>query len=365
MLSAFDVYCEMIANDAKPVALHYPMVSKDIDALWDEFIVLAEKRDVKLYREDSFPVSFLFPEAATAGKTVVVIYQEDRLIQYEQWKMDLERSNLDNREDQIKLARRFGRLLGYSSSGINELLSKNSDFRDLQSFGVVQQNTHLYYENLNEATDFYTHTLGLKPVSKNKFLIGAAATIELHPFDEDHNADLPKSTAIALLTNQLPQWYKHVQSEGVPIKYTYKPKVGGPHDGFVAIDPGGYLLEFEEFKQHQENELFMAVLIKASRIQTNIDSLNFYGSITWTYHKDLLKMENYYKEFFGFQLVADQGWTKIFQTSPTGFIGIVDERRGMEDYADEKAIEIEWKVSASSDFKKYAGDFGRTIMTNT
>ena len=357
VLSAFNVYCEMVANDAKPVALHYPMVSSDIDKLWNDFLILAEKHKVELYREDSFPASLLFPEEATDGKTVVIIYSKDRLTQYEQWKSDLENSDIDNFEGQIQLARRFGRLLGYSSTGINELLSKNSTFRDLHSFQVAAQNTHLYYENLDQALGFYAQTLGLKPAGSNKFFIGADATIELHSFNQNYTIDLPKSTAIALLTNQLPQWYEYFQSQNVPIKYTYKPKVGGPHDGFVAIDPGGYLLEFEEFKQHPENELFMATLENALKVQTNIDSLNFYGSITWTYHKDLLKMENHYKEVFGFQLVADQGWTKIFQTSPSGFIGLVDERRGMENYAEEKAIEIEWKVNSSNEFNRYASEY--------
>lgn len=32
-LIAFDVYCEMVANDAKPLALHYPMASDEIDRL--------------------------------------------------------------------------------------------------------------------------------------------------------------------------------------------------------------------------------------------------------------------------------------------------------------------------------------------
>ena len=129
----------------------------------------------------------------------------------------------------------------------------------------------------------------------------------------------------------------------------------GPHDGFVAIDPGGYLLEFEEFKQHEENELFIATLQYAPKIQTQVAGLNFYGSITWTYHNDLLLMQNFYEDVLGFRLVADQGWTKIYQTSQTGFIGLVDERRGMEDYADTKAVEIEWVVSNKSDFQHYAG----------
>ena len=291
------------------------------------FNSIADSYDVSLYRETSFPVTSLFPASVTDGMEVVVIYNEPRLVQYQQFKADL------NELDPEEAARRFGRLLGYTPQGINELLMKNTDFRTLSSFGVNQQITHLYYEDLEEGMNFYGEILGLPFDEGVGFKIGANASIQLHPYDEEHPSGQSKSTAIALLTDQLPEWYVYAQEQEIPIKYTYKPRDGGPHDGFVAIDPEGYLLEFEEFKQHPENELFMATLEEAPRVFTSIDSLNFFGSITWTYHNDLLKMQKFYEEDLGFRMVADQGWTKIYQTSSSGYIGLVDERRGMMDYA--------------------------------
>ena len=67
----------------------------------------------------------------------------------------------------------------------------------------------------------------------------------------------------------------------------------------------------------------------------------------------MLRQENFYNETLGFQLVADQGWTKIYQTSSSGFIGLVDERRGMENYADEKAVELEWQVEDLNALESY------------
>lgn len=349
-LSSFEIYCEMVASDAKPIALHYPMEAKEVDELWEEFAKVAAKYEVKLYREDDFPQTLLFGSALTAGKSVVLIYQGDRLKQYQQWKTDLTKGSSNSEE----LARRFGRLLGYGAHGINQLLSKNSDFRTLASFKVEKQVTHLYYESLNEAIDFYDKKLGFNKIDSSLFQVSDDAFIYLHPLSEEHPKDQPKSTAIAFLTDQLAEWYEYVQEVNIPIKYTYKPRQGGPHDGFVAIDPGGYLLEFEQFKQHPENELFIATLAQATPIETSVRNLNFYGSITWTYHKDLLQMQKFYEEVLGYQLVADQGWTKIYQTSKTGFIGLVDERRGMEDYAPTKALEIEWQVGEGSGFDTYA-----------
>ncbi len=361
--AAFSVYCEMVANDAKPLALHYPMPPEDIDNYWNSFELIASDQDVKIYREDTFPTSLLFPEDATSGKTVVLIYKDDRLVQYQQWKSDVELENRANREQQMLLARRFGRLLGYSSSGINDLLRKNSNYFNIAQANVATQITHLYYNDLEEASIFYKEKIGLKEVDSLEFKISEHAFIKLHSRNVLHPESQPNSTAIALLTDQLPAWYARVKNVGIPIKYTYKPKDGGPHDGFVAIDPGGYLLEFEEFKQHPENELFMATLENAPKIETKI-GLSFYGSITWTYHQDLLQMQNFYEEVIGYRLVADQGWTKIYQTSPTGFIGLVDERRGMEDYADDKAVEIEWRLKEFKPFDSFALEHWQHLSYN-
>lgn len=343
-LAAFEVYCEMVTNTAKPIALSPIFEPKEADALVADFTRIAEANGLQIFREDKFPVTALYDGAYTDGKSIFGIYKDQaRKSQYDQLKADVEAGN----GSALELGRRMGRLLGYSPQGINELLMANSDFRTYASFGIQEQITHLFYQDVEKAIGFYGETLGLTKIGENRFQIGIDALIQINPVSDEYPAGLPKSTAIALLTDQLPEWYEYVQQQGIEIKYTYKPKEGGPHDGFVAIDPEGYLLEFEQFKQHPENELFMAALAQAPKVETKIDGLNFYGSITWTYHQDLLAMENFYNEVFGYQMVADQGWTKIFQTSNTGFIGLVDERRGMENYADQKAVKLEWKLKDS------------------
>jgi len=361
-VTSFKVFCEMVSSKAKPLALSYPMDPEYVNDNLPQFESIAEQYDVKIYEEDSLPTTWLFPESSTKGKSVILIYNGDRLRQYQQLKTDWANTSEDDTVAQFNLARRFGRLLGYSPQGINKLLSNNTYYTSLAAFGVDKQITHLYYDSLSRAINFYKEVLGLNQVDANTFQISNDALIKLNATSEKHPSGQPKSTAIALLTDQLPEWYKHVQEKGVEIKYIYKPGYNPAHDGFVAIDPEGYLLEFEMFRQHPENELFMARLKNAPRVKTSIDSLNFYGSITWTYHKDLLKMQNFYEQDLGFRMVADQGWTKIFQTSPTGFIGLVDERRGMEDYADEKAVEIEWVLEVNG-FHNYAQQHWKNYST--
>ena len=150
-LAAFEVYCEMVANDAKPIALHYPMDADKVDKVWNSFLQIAQKHNVQLYREQDFPSTLLFPSEPIAGKTIIVIWKGNRLKQYQQWKTDIEQNDTDPEG----YARRLGRILGYETSGINALLSKNSDYRTLASFGIASQVTHLYYRDLKEATAFY------------------------------------------------------------------------------------------------------------------------------------------------------------------------------------------------------------------
>lgn len=131
----------------------------------------------------------------------MIIYKGDRLIQYKQFKSDLAAHKGKDAKQLEAFARRLGRLLGYSAPGINELLQKITSYRNLASFGVRRQVTHLYYGNMKEAISFYKNTLGLVRLDSSQFAIGSNASIELHGYDEKHDRDQSKSTAIALLTD--------------------------------------------------------------------------------------------------------------------------------------------------------------------
>ena len=76
-------------------------------------------------------------------------------------------------------------------------------------------------------------------------------------------------------------------------------------------------------------------------ISTSIgNGLGFNGTITWLYYKDMLKMQGFVENVLGLELVADQGWTKVYRATDSGFIGLVDERRGMHKFTEEKAVTV-------------------------
>jgi lactoylglutathione lyase len=66
----------------------------------------------------------------------------------------------------------------------------------------------------------------------------------------------------------------------------------------------------------------------------------FAANITWLYYKDVPAAMRFYEETLGLQLIVDQGWAKVYQISATGFVGLVDETRGMHRASDTKPVAL-------------------------
>lgn len=67
--------------------------------------------------------------------------------------------------------------------------------------------------------------------------------------------------------------------------------------------------------------------------------------ITFIYYRDLQKGIEFYEKVFQFPLAIDQGWCKIYRISESGFLGIVDEKRGMHRWQALKPVQICIRVS--------------------
>lgn len=370
-LGAIGAFGEAVNAGVKQLALSTTLSREEMDAFLPEAEKVAEKNNVLLYRETDLIVTDLFPGDIATGKEVLLIYQGTTKDQYLQLKADkaalVEAGRYVGKERE-EIARRFGRMLSYSPHKINQLLAENTPFRTMNDFGIQATNLFLYYKNLDRATQFYTETLGLElladytmakilRITSDSYLILVDASKGMHTADE------PKTVALALLTNQLGEWYNYLKKEGVKIKYDYKPKEGGAHDGFVAIDPEGYLLEFETFKQHPENELFIprlnnspTITAPASQKNTVPKGLGFNATITWLYYKDMPLMEQFYEQTLGLSLIADQGWAKIYQSSNSGYIGLVDERRGMHNHTEKKAVNVSFILKDLDGWFKFASE---------
>lgn len=370
-LGAIGAFGEAVNAGVKQLALSATLSPGEMDAFMPEAEKVAAKNNVLLYRESDLITTDLFPEDIAKGKEVLLIYQGNTKDQYLQLKTDKAKLQAQNRyqgKEREDIARRFGRMLSYSPKKINQLLSENTSFRTMDDFGIQAKNLFLYYKNLDAATKFYTETLGLElladykmakilRITSDSYLILVDAAKGMHTVEE------PKTVALALLTDQLEKWYNYLKAQKVKIKYDYKPKEGGAHDGFVAIDPEGYLLEFETFKQHPENERFIQQLTALKTIEPSTDQnttvpkgIGFKGTITWLYYQDIPNMEKFYQQVLGLELIVDQGWAKIYQSSSSGYIGLVDERRGMNKFTEKKAVNVSFILKDIDGWLKYARD---------
>jgi catechol 2,3-dioxygenase-like lactoylglutathione lyase family enzyme len=348
-------FSELVAAGVKKMAFSAPMKPEIMDEFIDEAEKTAARHGVSVYREKNLIKTDLFSSDVAEGMDVLLLYKGDALDVYNQLKDDketLEREGAYERDSRRSIARRLGRLLSYSPRQINRLLSEQTTYRTMDDFGIRANNLFLYYRDLKTAGKFYTQIMGMELVADYEMALILRMTTDSYLILVDatkgmHTADEPKSVALALLTDQLDEWYTYLKSQDVNIKYDYKPKEGSAHDGFVIVDPEGYLLEIERFNQHPENEDFVPQLKKNMLISIKQDAnskvpkgLQFHSTITWLYHKDVLGMEGYYQNVLGLEIMADQGWTKIYKVSDTGYMAIVDERRGMNKYSDNKAVNV-------------------------
>lgn len=218
---------------------------------------------------------------------------------------------------------------------------------------IIANNAFFYYADLERAHRFYGETLGLPTVADYGFakilrVAGTSYLILVDAKEGMHSAEEPKTVAMALVTDELEGWYDYLKAEGVALR---SPGSGltleesRPHDGFVAIDPEGYFLELERFNDHPENEKLMPLLDEVGPVYPEEGQstkrpkeLGIKATVLWMYYRDMEAIRRFYERVMGFEQIVDQGWAKIYQTSRTGFIGLVDESRGMHRFTEDKGV---------------------------
>ena len=222
--------------------------------------------------------------------------------------------------------------------------------------GILSAETRFYYENLDEAVRFYREHLGLIPVERRADAVvlevapGARltlATLESGGF----TPDTPRTAAIALVTDQLDEWWEALARRGLNMRTeAYDPVPGRAHHGFVLVDPGGWFLEFERFNPHPENVTLMPLLdalptrLVDSEAAGLPSGLGFKATVLWFYYNDLAEAESFVENGLALPLVTDQGWAKIHPVTPSAYLGLVDGARGMHSFTAEKAVDFHLQV---------------------
>lgn len=69
-------------------------------------------------------------------------------------------------------------------------------------------------------------------------------------------------------------------------------------------------------------------------------SLGVQANIVFLYYRDIPAAQRFYEDVLGLSLTVDQGFAKIYQVSPTSFVGLVDETKGLHRASDAKPVTV-------------------------
>ncbi|NOR14220.1 MAG: hypothetical protein GQ544_00800 [Candidatus Aminicenantes bacterium] len=221
-----------------------------------------------------------------------------------------------------------------------------------QDLSILGNMVFFYYPDLDEAERFYAGILGLEKVLDYGFAkiyrISQSTFIGL--VDETkgmHDPSEPKTVTLSFVTREIDEWYAYLGEHDVEMHRPLEGTSRLPIRGFVAYDPAGYFLEFERFLEHPQNERILPYLegIAAQYPPADLETtrpadLGILANMIWLYYRDVPAAQMFYENNFAFELWVDQGLAKIYPASATGFIGLVDEARGLHRFSDKKAVNV-------------------------
>jgi hypothetical protein len=121
-------FSEVVRLGVKTLALSEVMSPEEMDGMIEDIAVIAKRNEVQTWRETDFLVTDLYPADVADGKHVMLIYTGDTLDQYLAIKTDkavLQAAGNYGGAEREEIARRFGRLLSYPESVIDDLLARD------------------------------------------------------------------------------------------------------------------------------------------------------------------------------------------------------------------------------------------------
>ncbi len=240
-------------------------------------------------------------------------------------------------------------LLGIACSGEDAAPGEEDSMAELR----IQANlVFFYYPDLDAAEQFYTGLLGLEKVLDYGFarICRISQSTYIGLVDETkgmHDPSEPKTVTLAFVTDEIDGWYDYLVERGIEMRGPLGDAARHPTRGFVAYDPAGYFLEFERFLDHPQNvklhahlEGVKSVYPPAGQDTTRPAELGIRASVFWLYYKDIPEAQGFFKDVFGASQLVDQGFAKVYSSSASGFIGLVDEAQGLHRFSEKKAVNV-------------------------
>ena len=90
-------------------------------------------------------------------------------------------------------------------------------------------------------------------------------------------------------------------------------------------------------------------------------NLSIDKSIVFIYFNDLPKAMVFYEDVMGFTLEIDQGWCKIYRSSTSGYVGLVDGTRGFHKASETKPIILCFRVADVESWHSHINEKGIEI----
>lgn len=227
-----------------------------------------------------------------------------------------------------------------------------------------------YYQDLDRAVEFYHNLLGFPQVLDYGFAkaFRISETSYICLVDETkgmHDTSEPKTVTLSFITEEVEGWYRYLLGNGVEMHSPLGDATRHPTRGFVALDPEGYFLEFETFLDHEQNVKLRERLAATSArypdtgtASTRPEDLGIQGNIFWLYYQDIPAAQNFFQENLGLEMLVDQGIAKVYTSSPTAFIGLVDETKGLHHFSEKKSVNIGFFTNHVDDWYQYLLDKG-------
>lgn len=229
---------------------------------------------------------------------------------------------------------------------------ENKPVKHYEQFNIKANMIFFYYKNLDKAVAFYEKIMGLPEVLDYGFAkaFQLSQTSYLCLVDESkgmHRASEPKTVTLSFITQEVDGWFQYLNKKGVKIHSPLSESSRLPIKGFVALDSEGYYLEFETFKEHEQNQKILPFLERISPLYPvqgkengRPPELGIQGTIFWLYYKNLNEANDFYKNTLRLEFLVDQGFAQIFASSASGFIGPVDAGQGLHPFSEEKSVTI-------------------------
>jgi predicted enzyme related to lactoylglutathione lyase len=77
------------------------------------------------------------------------------------------------------------------------------------------------------------------------------------------------------------------------------------------------------------------------------------AGITFFYYRDLPAAQKFYEDVLGLRMMVDQGFCKIYQVSPTSFVGLVDEKQGSHSASETKSVTLSFVTKEIDEWYEY------------